>query len=128
MSSEADEGAGATKRARILIVEDEVLAAFETAYVLSEAGFEVVGPAISRSRALEVIATTGCDAAVLDAMLGREASEAVADELTARGKPFVVFSAYSQKQLPPLLRSAPFVAKPLDPQKLILELRRFLKA
>jgi DNA-binding NarL/FixJ family response regulator len=128
MSSEAKESTGVSKRARVLVVEDEVLVAFETARVLSEADFEVVGPAISASQALELIATSGCDAAVLDAMLGKETSETVAQELNARGKPFVVFSAYSQEQLPPLLQSAPFVPKPLRPQQLLDELRRCLKA
>ena len=114
-------------RARILIVEDEALLALETARVLREAEFRVVGPARSVGRALELIKTIGCDAAVLDAMLGSETSEPVARALGDRCTPFVTQSAYSQEQLPPVLRCAPFVAKPLRPEHLLVELRRCLK-
>jgi DNA-binding response OmpR family regulator len=114
-------------RARILIVEDEALVALETARVLREAEFRVVGPASSVVQALELIKTVGCDAAVLDAMLGSETSEPVARALGDRCTPFITQSAYSQEQLPTLLRCAPFVAKPLRPERLLLELRRCLK-
>jgi AraC-like DNA-binding protein len=112
----------------LLIVEDEALVALQTAHALSEADFEIVGPADTVSKALDLIKTSGCDAALLDVKLGDETAEQVALELKNRGKPFIVFSAYGHEQLPPLLQSAPFLAKPLRTQSLLLAVRDCLQA
>jgi AraC-like DNA-binding protein len=118
----------AKPHASLLVVEDQALVAFETARALGQAEFEVLGPARSAVKALELIKSSRCDAAVLDAMLDGETAEQVARELDERGTPFIVLSAYAQEQLPSLLRSAPFLAKPLQPQRLLEEVRRCLNA
>jgi len=59
-------------RPRVLVVENEALTAFQIEQTLTEAGFNVVGPAPSVARALE---HAGCDAAALDVTLGSETSE-----------------------------------------------------
>lgn len=114
------------KGERILLVEDEALVAIEVAQMLGDAGFDVIGPAASVAHARSLLERQGCDAAVLDANLGRETAEPIAAELSVRGIPFVVTSGYARHQLPPALRSAPLISKPIRPDRLIGEIRRSL--
>ncbi len=110
----------------VLVVEDEALVALEIAHVLTGAGFDVLGPARAVAQALELLGQAGCDAAVLDINLGTETSEPVALELSKRRTPFVTLSGYRQDQHPPVFKSAPALAKPLRPEILIAELKRFV--
>ena len=112
-----------TKRA--LIVEDEALLALEVADYLTDAGFEVIGPATSVARALALIAEQGCDVAVLDVHLGKEHSEPVALELKARGTPFVVVSGNSRDHYPAGFKDAPSLSKPVSALKLVSLLRKY---
>jgi DNA-binding NarL/FixJ family response regulator len=110
---------------RILIVEDEPLVAIDIASILKNVGYQVVGPAGTAAAALNLLATEGCDAAILDIRLGRETSQDVALELAHGGIPFVILSAYSPKEAN-FPSNAPALAKPLQPQKLLAELERCL--
>jgi DNA-binding NarL/FixJ family response regulator len=74
---------------RVLIVEDDALLALDIAQQMSDAGFEVVGPATSVAKALKLVTEVGCDAAVLDVNLGTGTAP-MALGLKARGTPFVV--------------------------------------
>jgi len=112
------------ERPRVLIVEDDALLSLELAQILSEAGFVAIGPARSVAQALELTHRTGCQAAVLDIGLRLGTSEPVARELKDRGTPFVALSGYPQSRLPSIFTEAPFIAKPLNPELLIAELRR----
>lgn len=112
---------------RILVVEDDALIAIETGQILAEAGFQVVGPAKSVAKALELIKHTGCDAAILDINLGSETSERVARELNARGTPFVTQSGYSKGQHPALFQGVPAFAKPVRPEPLLASLRQAIR-
>lgn len=69
---------------RVLVVEDEAMVAIDIAQQLNEAGFVVVGPAPSVTKALKLIVETGCDVAVLDVNLRDETAEPVARELRSR--------------------------------------------
>ena len=113
----------ASAHPRVLVVEDEALIALEIAHVLSDAGFDVIGPARAVAAALSLIEESGCDVAVLDVNLGGETSEPVAWRLLAKGTPFVTLSGYSRAQHPPVFSSAPVLAKPLQPELLITEVR-----
>ena len=74
---------------RVLVVDDEALIALDVAQQLTDAGYEIIGPATTVTGALELLKKHGCDAAVLDARLGDETSEVIAQELQVIGKPFV---------------------------------------
>jgi DNA-binding response OmpR family regulator len=104
---------------RVLVVEDNALLGLDMAEQLTNAGLEVVGPAISVAEALKLVVDKGCDVAVLDVNLGSETSEAVALELLARQTPFVTLSGYSSAQHPPGLRGAPALSKPARPEELV---------
>ena len=109
---------------RVLIVEDEVLIALDLAEQLEEAGFEVLGPAVSVAAALELIKSIGCDSAVLDVNLGKETSEPVAQQLVTLGIPFIVLSGYSTIQHAPIFSSAPKLRKPAAIEELVALLRQ----
>ena len=72
------------------MVEDEAIVAIDIADQLTEAGFQVVGPAPSVAKALKLIEDVGCDVAVLDVNLSDETAEPVARELRSRRTPFLV--------------------------------------
>lgn len=115
-------------RARVLVVEDGALIAVEIVSILSEAGFEVVGPASSVKQALALINSAACDVALLDTNLGTETSEPIAALLRSVNTPFALMSGYSREQQPEALRDAPLIAKPFQSQQLIAEIRRCLAA
>jgi PAS domain S-box-containing protein len=112
----------AAHKPRILVVEDEPLVAMEIAATLEEAGYEAVGPAHSVDQALALLASGGCDAAVLDVRLGEETSEPVAMALREAGAGFVVLSGYSREQIPAAMRDAPLLGKPLRSAALLAEI------
>ncbi len=109
---------------RVLVVEDEPLIAFDVADHLRAAGFEVVGPVASVAAAMRLLESQGCDLAVLDVNLGRETAAPIADVLRARSLPFIALSGYSSDQLPEGFQHAPMLTKPVDPKRLVGELRR----
>lgn len=109
---------------RILVVEDEPLLAFDIAQHLTTAGYEVVGPASTVARALELIASQGCDIAVLDINLGHETAEPIAAVLTGRGAPFFTVTGYSRDQHPPAFQGVPSLTKPITPEDLLALVRR----
>jgi DNA-binding response OmpR family regulator len=98
---------------RVLIVEDEFFIALDIGQQLEDAGFEVVGPAPSVAKALDLVEEQGCDVAVLDVNLGGETSEPVARKLQEADKPFVVLSGYSTDNKLPWFHGAPVLPKPL---------------
>jgi hypothetical protein len=57
--------------------------------------------------------------AILDLNLESEQVLPVALELNDRGVPFVVVSGYERTLLPQILRSAPYVGKPVEPDQLL---------
>lgn len=111
---------------RILIVEDEALIAIELAELIDQRGYEVIGPAASVQAALDHLDRTGCDGAILDVNLGRETSEPVAQRLKQLGTPFTVVSGYARDQLPPSMRDATLVGKPVSPDMLLSEIGRVI--
>ncbi len=120
----ANAAAARGERSRILVVEDEALPAMEIAAMLSEAGFEVLGPAPSVREALRHLEmNAGCDAALLDINLGSETSEPIARKLMESGTPCIAISGYSREQLPAIFAGMRFLSKPLDHAKLLNELK-----
>ena len=124
----ADPAPATRDRPRVLVVEDEALIAMEVVATLEDAGYQVVGPAGTVARALDLVERIGCDHAVLDVNLGRETAEPVALRLRALGVPFLSLSGYARAQQPPAFHGAPALSKPLRPKELLEELARALAA
>ena len=108
---------------RVLVVEDDANIAFDLTDELTATGYAVVGPASSAERALALLASEGCDAAVLDVHLGNgKTSEEVAHELKRRSIPFAVTSSYEAEGCPSVFRDAPLLAKPVRLDSLVARL------
>ncbi|MDC7807553.1 response regulator [Luteimonas sp BLCC-B24] len=100
---------------RILIVEDEYLAAKCMADALQAAGARVVGPAASVAKARALLDRPDpIQFALLDLNLGGESALPLADELTMRGVPFVFLTGYDASAIPQPYRAAPRLVKPLS--------------
>jgi CheY-like chemotaxis protein len=107
----------------VLVVEDEFLIALDLELLLRRHGWRVLGPAATVAAALRLLAGTIPDVALLDVNLGGELVTPVAEELRARGVPFVLASAYDR--LGPTaaaLAGALNVGKPTDERRLLATL------
>ncbi len=114
------------QRDRVLVVEDEPLVAEDLRTVLVEAGFEITGVATRVAKALSLIETVGCDAAIVDANLAGASAAPVAAALSARGLPFVVLSGYMREQLQSEFSGGCFIQKPYRLSELIAGLNAIL--
>ena len=108
---------------RILIIEDEPMIALDLQDLLEDAGFDVVGVAGKLDKAMQLIASTPIDAAIVDANLGGVSSSPAAVALADRRVPFVVLSGYSLKQQDAAFPKALFIQKPCRPAQLINALK-----
>lgn len=108
---------------RVLVVEDEAIVAIDIAEQLTQAGFEVVGPAPSVAKALKLIVEIGCDVAVLDMNLRDETAEPIARELRTRRTPFLFLSAVSRDRLPPGFNDEVLLPKPARSDVLLAALQ-----
>jgi CheY-like chemotaxis protein len=100
---------------RVLIVEDEFLAAKALETVLRDLGCEVVGPASTAEDACDLIKRQPVDAAILDINLSPGTCEPVARALRYRSRPFVFITGYSNiNVLPDDLRGHRILTKPAD--------------
>lgn len=108
---------------RILIIEDEPMIALDLQDLLEDAGFDVVGVAGKLEKALALIASKVCDAAIVDANLGGVSSGPAAVALAARRTPFIVLSGYALKQQEAAFPNALFIQKPCRPAQLINALK-----
>jgi DNA-binding response OmpR family regulator len=108
---------------RVLVIEDEVLIAESPETILVEAGFQVAGVAGKVERALELVDTVACDAAILDANLIGVSASSVARALSDRGLPFIVLSGYTREQLPSDFSGGAFVQKPFRIDQLLGNLK-----
>jgi DNA-binding response OmpR family regulator len=106
--------------ARVLVIEDEMMAASMLEMVLADCGCVVVGPVPSMELGLALAKEGPLDAAILDVNLGGEPVFPVADVLVARHVPFIFVTGYGApgvdaKRYP----DAPIVQKPYDDETLV---------
>jgi DNA-binding response OmpR family regulator len=111
---------------RILIVEDEPMIAMSLEDLLVEQGFEVAGVVGKLEKALALIETAACDAAIIDANLAGVSASPAATALAARGLPFIIMSGYSREQLHAKFPGARFIQKPCRPEQIIQALSALL--
>ncbi|HUF56902.1 MAG TPA: response regulator [Thermohalobaculum sp.] len=108
---------------RILVVEDEYYIADDLRRAALRLGAEVVGPAPTRERALElIVGPQRIDLAVVDINLRGEIVFEVADALEAQGVPFVFATGYNHGAIPERFGHVPCWSKPLDPHDLLRSL------
>ena len=101
------------------MVEDEALIALDLEATLTDAGFEVVGPAGTLARARDLAGATPPELACLDLNLGTETSHDFARTLLSCGVPVVFISGRDARALPEDLRHVPVLGKPVDDTALL---------
>ena len=116
------------QRPRALIVEDELLVLMDLEDTLRDMGFEVVGKASDLRRGLALAKEQQIDVAILDLNLAGSSSETIADELEARGVPFLFASGYTEAAIPERHRTRPRIAKPYETTALRRALQQVLGA
>lgn len=75
---------------RILVVEDHLILAMQTASVLTGMGCHVVGPITSLSDAITIVGLHPIDGAVLDFDIGGEPVSPLARLLDGSGTPYII--------------------------------------
>ena len=79
----------------VLLVEDEMMIAWDIEQTLTHAGMRVLGPASSVGRAMRLLESERPDAAILDLNLRGELVTPVARRLRELEVPFVLATAYN---------------------------------
>ena len=97
---------------RILIVEDSPVVAPFTADLLSDLGYEVVGPAPNMAAARELVEEGEFDGALMDVHIRGERVFPLCEILELRGVPFVLTSGYADWTMPDKWLRRPRLQKP----------------
>jgi DNA-binding NtrC family response regulator len=114
-------------RARLVVVEDSFPVADSLRHLLQSAGWGVVGMAGDIESALDVVATTPFDLALLDIDLRGELVTPVAEAIGRQGKPVIFLSGYGDvEMLPRDLQRLPRLEKPVDARQLFATIDRVL--
>lgn len=104
---------------RILVIEDEVLLSMDIETSLMDAGYHVIGPAGTIEAAKKLITDGKCDAALVDANLGGQPVDELADSLAREKIPFAFVTGYGRDALPREFRQNMLLGKPFSPDQLL---------
>ncbi|WP_128253803.1 HWE histidine kinase domain-containing protein [Falsirhodobacter deserti] len=119
----AETGTSIPEEAHLMLLEDQLLIAMDVEAMLEDSGFRRISLARNVEQALELVSSSEIELAMLDVNLGQETSIPVAEELRARGIPFVFATGYDEgSALPEAMRGVPVVRKPYDAENLIAAL------
>jgi CheY-like chemotaxis protein len=114
---------------RVLVAEDEFLLARDLRLALADRGANVIGPAASLAKVIDLIqAEARIDGAILDVNLRGETVYAAADLLRERGIPFLFTTGYDLSSLPERFRDVVRCEKPADPGVVLGALNGLLRA
>src|ERR1700679_1886408 len=112
---------GMDSKQRVLIVEDEIVVALFLEDVLAEFGYPVAGVVSHLDDAMTREADY--DLALLDVHINGRNVFDFADQLAARGIPFIFATGYWERGIPERHRCRPVLQKPYQPE----DLRRILQ-
>ena len=108
---------------RVLVVEDDELAAMHVEGTLSDLGCDMCGLSRSIPDSIEAIGTLQMDAALLDVNLAGQQVFPAANILTQREIPIIFSSGYGTAGVPEQYRTALVIPKPFTFQELEAALR-----
>jgi DNA-binding NtrC family response regulator len=97
----------------ILIVEDDFLVGHDLRAFLEDAGATIRGPIADLTEACTAARQEKLAGALLDVRLWEATAAPVAVEITSREIPFIVVSGYAQQEVPPAMRHAAYLEKPV---------------
>jgi DNA-binding response OmpR family regulator len=98
----------------VLVVEDDFMVGLLVTNNLMELGFTQIAHSCSVAEALAWLKANTADVAILDVNLGREFSYPIAEQLLARGVPFVFATGYADAAIPETWRDRPKLNKPFS--------------
>jgi two-component SAPR family response regulator len=114
---------------RVLVVDDEWLSAYEVERLVHKLDGVVLGPATSVNAALDLVAETRPDLALLDVDLNGTPVTPLVETLGARKVPYVLITGYSAQDLAEVgLAPAPVVYKPPQDARLTQAIAQVLQA
>jgi CheY-like chemotaxis protein len=99
---------------RVSVVEDETMVAILLEDMLVDLGCEVLWTAHRVAKALDLVAGSNPDAAILDVNIAGDMVYPVAEALAARGIPFVFTTGYGVRGVADDWRDRPIVQKPFQ--------------
>jgi DNA-binding response OmpR family regulator len=109
---------------RILLAEDEFLVGMMLEESLRLAGHDVIGPIGDFARLMDAVRSDTFELALLDINLGGQMVYPAAEELRARGVPFIFLSGYGRSTLPPAFKDTTVLSKPCNLDTLETEVLR----
>ena len=102
---------------RVLVIEDNFLAAMSMKSILERLCCEVVGPVATVEDGERAVGQESVDVGILDVNLFGGTSAAIAEALRDHHRPVVFVTGYSSPaMLPPSFANAPTLKKPVDDQ------------
>lgn len=104
---------------RILVIEDDAILSLDIEDVLCEAGAEIIGPASTVGRGLELAETLDLTAAIVDLRLQTESAAPVIELLKKRGIPFVFYSGQVDRTTASRWPNTPVLMKPARSEAII---------
>jgi DNA-binding response OmpR family regulator len=119
--------ADAPRGRRVLIVEDESMIAMLLEDMLTDLGHEVVAIIGKVEHAEPLLAEGAFDFAILDVNLNGETTYPLAQQLRARGVPFLFATGYGSAGLPKEWCDTPVLQKPFLAAQLHRVMREALK-
>jgi two-component system, response regulator PdtaR len=113
---------------KVLIAEDEILLGSLLAEMVTDAGYHVLGPALSRAEALGLISVGLPDVALVDIDLqGRDSGIELVGDLARSGVSCLFVTGQCDKARSERAHAIGFIAKPYTPM-MVVEALRFLDA
>lgn len=111
---------------KILVVEDEPFIALELQDTLHDAGYSVVGPALTFQQAVSLFESLPFNIALLDINIGQgEMIFPIAEQIHRKQIPIAFVTGYGAHAiLPAELRACPVVEKPVNPKELLKVVRK----
>lgn len=99
---------------RVLVLEDEYLAALEVQQIVEDLGGSVIGPVGRLEQAQELVREQALDGAILDVKLDGTTSYPLARELLDAGLVVVFLTGYEAEAIDVEFREVPRLSKPYD--------------
>ena len=119
----ADEYENGSDRRKVVVAEDEALIRMDIVEALTDAGYDVVGPAANGDAAVELAREFTPDVVVMDVkMPGKDGITAATEIAKENIAPVVMLTAFSQQSLVEKAADAgamAYVVKPFVPEKLL---------
>ena len=113
-----------TNQLRVLVIEDQPLIAMTIEMSINHLGHQMIGPIARLDEAMTAAVCEKYDCAVIDINIIGGCSFEVAEEISARNRPFVLATGYNEKFLPDSLKKFPRLTKPYSKEQLEWELKR----